>query len=651
MEKMAEERSIPREIGGYSIIEILGEGGMSVVYTAMQEHPKRKVAIKVLRGGLFSPTAAKRFHQEVEILGQLDHPWIAKVYDAGTHDDGNGATPYYVMEHVENARELSDYLKDETLVRREKLKLFTMITSAVEHGHHKGIVHRDLKPGNILIDQSGEPKIIDFGVARSINSNKVNEEAMTEAGRLVGTVQFMAPEQVDAQITDIDARCDVYALGAVLYQMLTNHLPRTLEGLPIYEAVRQICKEDPIHPTTYDSTIDQNLEAIIMMALETNREKRYQTAGAFGRDMLRYLGNRTIKARKATTIDRMRLFCRRHQTRLLVGSAVLFVLALAVSGFLYLQSETGTEMDKLQEKVDALNKENETLVNKSQPSDTPEVVESTPILHLPSPPSEVEISEDGKILAAIIGEDYFATHLNGESILLPPIQIEPSEAAIGLSPQGKSLAIVSNQRCRIVPLGVKKPPIRHNGNFSGLTTMFVGERLLGIALDDMSLQLIGDRKKTRRTTSITGVYKSIAIPNSGEQLIAATDRWVYVWRIKEFPKNARKFDGVKNPVLVGGFHQRIVVVGQNGQIVIHELDKTPPTIASLRLEAKMDEIAMNRTATILGYISNEMAFLYNIETGETTEHVWMPAIPVGIAIDDNNKCILWTEEGKVYREP
>nr|MBC8421524.1 hypothetical protein [bacterium] len=192
---------------------------------------------------------------------------------------------------------------------------------------------------------------------------------------------------------------------------------------------------------------------------------------------------------------------------------------------------------------------------------------------------------------------------------------------------------------------------RHNGNFSGLTTMFVGERLLGIALDDMSLQLIGDRKKTRRTTSITGVYKSIAIPNSGEQLIAATDRWVYVWRIKEFPKNARKFDGVKNPVLVGGFHQRIVVVGQNGQIVIHELDKTPPTIASLRLEAKMDEIAMNRTATILGYISNEMAFLYNIETGETTEHVWMPAIPVGIAIDDNNKCILWTEEGKVYREP
>ncbi len=651
MEKMAEERSIPRDIGGYSIIEILGEGGMSVVYTAMQEHPKRKVAIKVLRGGLFSPTAAKRFHQEVEILGQLDHPWIAKIYDAGTHDDGNGATPYYVMEHVENARELSDYLKNETLIRREKLKLFTMITSAVEHGHHKGIVHRDLKPGNILIDQSGEPKIIDFGVARSVNNNKVNEEAMTEAGRLVGTVQFMAPEQVDAQITDIDARCDVYALGAVLYQMLTNRLPRTLEGLPIYEAVRQICKEDPIRPTTYDSTIDQNLEAIIMMALETNRAKRYQTAGSFGRDMLRYLGDRTIKARKATTIDRMRLFCRRHRTQLLVGSAVLFVLALAVSGFLYLQSESDTEMDKLQEQVDALNKENETLVNNAQPSESLEVVESAPILHLPSPPNEVEISEDGKTIAAIIGEDYFATHLNGAPISLPPIQIEPSEATIGLSPQGKTLAIVSNQRCRIVPLGIKKPPIRHNGNFRGLTSMFVGERMLGVALDDMSLHLIGDKNQARRTTSITGVYKSIAIPMSGEQLIAATDRWIFVWRLKEFPKNARQFDGVQDPVLVGGFHRKIVVVGQNGQIVIHELNKTTPTMTSLRLEAKMDEIAMNPKATILGYISNEKAFLFNIETSETTEQTWMPEVPVGIGIDDNNKCILWTQEGKVYREP
>ena len=143
------ERNIPREIGGYQIIAILGEGGMSVVYTAIQDHPRRKVAIKVLRGGIFSPTAARRFHLEVEILGKLDHPWIAKVYDAGTHDDGNGATPYFVMEHIAKARELTPYLEDEKLERREVLKLFAKISSAIEHGHHRGVVHRDLKPGNI----------------------------------------------------------------------------------------------------------------------------------------------------------------------------------------------------------------------------------------------------------------------------------------------------------------------------------------------------------------------------------------------------------------------------------------------------------------------------------------------------------------------
>ena len=264
---MDDQRSIPREIGGYRIIEVLGEGGMSVVYTALQDHPRRKVALKVLRGGLYSPTAVRRFHQEVEILGKLDHPWIAKIYEAGMHDDGNGATPYYVMEHVADARELGVFLKEESLVRREVLKLFTMISSAVEHGHHRGIVHRDLKPGNILVDSNNEPKIIDFGVARSLDRSTVNEKAMTEAGRLVGTVQFMAPEQVDPSISDIDARCDVYALGVVLYQMLTSRLPRTLEGLPIYEAVRQICIEALVRPTVYDVTIDLDLEAIIMKLL------------------------------------------------------------------------------------------------------------------------------------------------------------------------------------------------------------------------------------------------------------------------------------------------------------------------------------------------------------------------------------------------
>jgi serine/threonine protein kinase len=648
--KMTDKQSIPKVIGGYQIIEILGEGGMSVVYTAMQEHPRRKVAVKVLRGGMYSPTAVKRFHQEVEILGKLDHPWIAKIYDAGAHDDGNGATPYYVMEHVEGARELTDFLEEASLEQRDVLKLFAMITSAVEHGHHRGIVHRDLKPGNILIDPMGEPKIIDFGVARSLDRNTVSEEAMTEAGRLVGTVQFMAPEQVDPNVTDIDARCDVYALGAVVYQMLTNRLPRTLEGLPIYEAVRQICQEDPIRPSTYVDSIDSDLEAIIMMALETNREKRYQTAGSFGRDILRYLGNRTIKAKKATPSDHVKLFCRRHKKQILVWSLLTVATAIAVSSMFYLRAESNQHVGDLRAEVDAVRKENAEL-KQATPAKPEEVdeVKARLILTLPSEPRQTVVSEDGQTLAAIVGDDYYATSLIPRSIPLPPINIEPSKATIGLSPKGTRLAVVSERRCRLVLLGQRKPSLQLAGDFSNVSAMAVGEAAFAIAGHDMSLQVSVPRKQLMRTTSITGIYKAISFGSTDTQLLAATDHWVYFWKIQDFPKNARKLQGVNDPCLIRGFNQRLVVVGRSGQIVIHEPNKKVNPVESLQLESKIEQCAMNKETTLLAYISNGKAYLHTIATGKTQELTWIPEIPVGIAIGEINELIVWTEDGKVYR--
>jgi len=647
---MTDKQSIPKEIGGYQIIEILGEGGMSVVYTAMQEHPRRKVAVKVLRGGMYSPTAVKRFHQEVEILGKLDHPWIAKIYDAGAHDDGNGATPYYVMEHVEGARELTDFLDEGTHEQRDILKLFAMITSAVEHGHHRGIVHRDLKPGNILIDAKGEPKIIDFGVARSLDRNTVSEEAMTEAGRLVGTVQFMAPEQVDANITDIDARCDVYALGAVVYQMLTSRLPRTLEGLPIYEAVRQICQENPIRPSTYESSIDPDLEAIIMMALETKREKRYQTAGAFGRDILRYLGNRSVKARKATATDHIKLFCRRHNKQLLAWAAVTTVVAITVSTMVYLRAESDQQVGDLRAEVDAVRKENAEL-KQVTPTESEKVdeVEVSLVLTLSSPPSQTVISEDGQTLAAIVEDDYYATSLIPRSIPLPPINIEPSNATIGLSPKGTKLAVVSDRRCRLVLLGQRKSSLQLTGDFSNISAMAVGELALAIAGHDMSLQVSFPRKQLVRTTSITGIYKAISFGSRDEQLIAATDHWVYFWRLQDFPKGARKFQGVNDPCLVREYNQRFVVVGRSGQIVIHEPNKKARPVQTLQLESKIKQCAMNKETTLLAYISNGKAYLHTIATGKTEELTWIPETPEGVAIAEINEVIVWTEDGKVYR--
>jgi serine/threonine protein kinase len=459
---MDDEQVIPKEINGYKITGILGEGGMSIVYTATQQHPKRTVAIKVLRNGLYSQTASKRFHLEVEILGKLDHPWIAKIFEAGTHDDGNGATQYYVMEHVKNARELTQFIEDEKPNRRNLLKLFTMITSAVEHGHHRGVVHRDIKPGNILIDSKGEPKLIDFGVARSLSSETVQEQAMTEAGRLVGTVQFMAPEQVDPNISDIDARCDVYALGAVLYQMLTARLPRTLEGLPIYEAIRQICKEDPVLPTVYDNTIDQDLEAIIMKSIENNRSKRYQNAGAFGRDMLRYLGDIPIKARKVTTIDRTKLFCRRHKRQLLIWSVVLCIGVISIAGGLIYKKKSNEWQKELHSTIEELSKKNEELVTVPLATTPIEVELIEPIFVLQGNPEKIQVSAGGNILVAIVEDDFIAREMNGNSIALPSMNIEPSEAVFAVSSSGIIAAFVSTN-AYVVQLGLgpqqKKPSL------------------------------------------------------------------------------------------------------------------------------------------------------------------------------------------------
>jgi serine/threonine protein kinase len=651
---MADEQVIPKEIGGYIITGILGEGGMSIVYTALQNHPKRVVAIKVLRGGLYSPTASKRFHLEVEILGKLDHPWIAKIYDAGTHDDGNGATPYYVMEHVEGARELTQYLEDEELQRRDVLKLFTMITSAVEHGHHRGIVHRDLKPGNILIDSKGEPKIIDFGVARSLDSDKVQAEAMTEAGRLVGTVQFMAPEQVDAKISDVDARCDVYALGAVLYQMLTKRLPRTLEGLPIYEAVRQICIEDPVLPTVYEDTIDQDLEAIIMKALENNREKRYQTAGAFGRDMLRYLGDKPIKARKVTVLDRTRLFCRRHKKQLLIWSTVLVVGILATSVAWYVKNTSDRRQQELQTTIEELSKKNEELAiippATDQPT-TPSKFVTEPFFTLPVTPTAIQVSADGSTIVAVIDDNFIAFDSNGTQLPLPPMNVEPIEAKFALSPSG-SRAVFVSVNSYSVSLNTQPPRKEQFSVPYDATTLAVSQHVVAVLTSGGGLPLLVDGEWKKPAIATTGAFEVVAQVISGAQgnkILAATEDWFYIWGINDFPRNTKKIRGVSSPCFIGGFQEVSVLVGRNGQLVIHT-----PTIVHQKVlipsDATIDACALNTEATLLVYISEGKAFLYNFESDETEELDWMQEYAIGACVNAQNQVLLWTTEGAFYRE-
>ena len=246
---------LPKQIGQYHIKRAIATGGMGTVYEAVQERPRRTVALKVMKQGIASRSALRRFEYESQILARLRHPGIAQVFEAGTHHDGTSTVPYFVMEYIPNAKPINKYADEKRLGSRERLELFAQVCDAVQHGHQKGIIHRDLKPGNILVDSQGQPKIIDFGVARSTDSDMAVTTLQTDVGQLIGTLQYMSPEQCEADPHDIDTRSDVYALGVVIYELLCGKLPYYVTGVAMHEATRIIREQ---HPTKL-STINRAL--------------------------------------------------------------------------------------------------------------------------------------------------------------------------------------------------------------------------------------------------------------------------------------------------------------------------------------------------------------------------------------------------------
>ena len=318
--------NIPDRIGHYRIKRIIAAGGMGVVYEAVQEHPRRTVALKIIKQGIASRSALRRFEYESQILARLRHPGIAQVYEAGMHDDGSGGVPFFAMEYIAAAKDLIEYARSKELSTRERLRLFDKVCEAVHHGHQKGIIHRDLKPANILVDTTGQPKIIDFGVARATDSDLAMPTLQTDVGQLIGTVQYMSPEQIDADPHDIDTRSDVYALGVVLYKLLTNKLPYDVSGTVIYEATRMIREEQPKRLSTIDRFLRGDVETIVLHALEKDRDRRYQSAIELGADIRRYLDNRTIHARPPSLTYTFRTFVKRN--KILVGAVAAVFIAL-----------------------------------------------------------------------------------------------------------------------------------------------------------------------------------------------------------------------------------------------------------------------------------------------------------------------------------
>ena len=314
---------LPSTVGPYRILRIVGEGGMGVVYEAEQDHPRRVVALKVMRAGPANANLLRRFELECDALARLQHPGIAQIYESGAAHSAFGTQPYFAMEFIRGAP-LLEYAAGRGLGVRERLGLAIKVCEAVHHAHERGIVHRDLKPGNILVDEAGQPKVLDFGVARIADTHLPGQ---TEAGQVVGTLAYMSPEQVLPGQAELDARSDVYALGVIVYELLAGRLPYRI-GATVLDAARTIRDEAPVPLGRIVRECRGDLEIIVNTALEKDPARRYASAAGLALDLRRYLDNEPIAARRPTVAYQAEKFVRRH-TRLVAAVAALFVVLAA----------------------------------------------------------------------------------------------------------------------------------------------------------------------------------------------------------------------------------------------------------------------------------------------------------------------------------
>ena len=321
-----DELLIGERINGWTIDRVIASGGMGTVYQARGKNEDDTVAIKLMRAGVASENAMRRFRFEAEILSRLQHEGIAKVYESGTHDDGTGGVPFFVMEYVADAQPITEYAEAKSLDIRGRVELFARVCDAVHHGHQKGVIHRDLKPANILVGSSGRAKIIDFGVARATDSDLAVTTIATSAGDLLGTLQYMSPEQCGTDPSAVDVRSDIYSLGVVLHELICGEVPYDVREVGVLEAARRIREAKPPNPREIKPDVPADLATIILKALEKEPERRYQSAAGLAADLRRYLNDEPITARPPSAIYQMRKFARRNKG--LVAGGVLALLAL-----------------------------------------------------------------------------------------------------------------------------------------------------------------------------------------------------------------------------------------------------------------------------------------------------------------------------------
>jgi serine/threonine protein kinase/tetratricopeptide (TPR) repeat protein len=423
-EPAAARRPMPETIGEYRVVGLLGEGGMGVVWEAEQQQPRRRVAVKVMRQArIHDPGQARLFEREVEILGRLKHPNIAAIYAAGQTGDGHG---FFAMELV-RGETLDRWIlgRPAPVTRAElalRLRIFQRICDALNYAHQRGVVHRDLKPSNIVVTREASDtgastgaalpvvKILDFGVARIADAETPGAALLTQAGMVRGTPQYMSPEQARGEIDSLDARTDVYALGLVLYEMLTGKTPYEISGLPTSDRLRAICETAPrpLRAAWSGSVrLDADLETIVGKALEKEQDRRYPSAAALAEDIERYLTSQPIVARAPSRAYQARKFVQRHRVGVGVAGGLLLTLVVFAASTTVQARRVARERDRANREAAAFKRVADFMVEMFKVSDPGEArgnsVTAREILDQASKQIDGGLAQDPELQARLLG--------------------------------------------------------------------------------------------------------------------------------------------------------------------------------------------------------------------------------------------------------
>ncbi len=343
------EAPLPPRLAGYQILNRIGAGGMGVVYRARGGTPEREVALKLLRPGMADSESIARFKREAQLLAKLDHPGIAKIHDAGSTDEGGGSQPWIAMEFVCGV-DLLTYVRQNGLDHSACLTLMANVCDAIEHAHQRGVVHRDLKPGNIVVDDEGQPHVLDFGVASSLDGDLDRTTLLTKPGEILGTLPYMSPEQARSDSTAVGIQSDTYALGAMLYELLSERRPHDLTGLSLPEAVRVVAETEPSSLAAINPELRGDLNLIVHTAMQHEPRRRYDSAADLAADIRRYLSGEAITASPPSASEQLARMLRRHRafvTSFAVATAVLLSLVAGLSWgwFHALEAKAEAEME------------------------------------------------------------------------------------------------------------------------------------------------------------------------------------------------------------------------------------------------------------------------------------------------------------------